>query len=305
MRPIVFLLAALAALAINVPARPLPAQRAAFGPVVTTSWLASQLESPSLVLLHVGEKAQYEREHIPGARFVDLHDVAWRSPDGLDLELLPADTLRRRLEALGISDDARVVVYFGQDWVTPATRILYTLDWAGLGARSALLDGGLPAWKREGKPVTAAASPARAGRLSTLATRAPLVVDGDWVRAHIGQPGFTIVDARAARFYEGPQHGGHRAGHVPGAVNIPFSEIVDDRLRVKDRAQLEALFREAGVKPGDTIVAYCHIGQQATAVVLAARLLGHDVTLYDGSFNDWSRRTSFPVQTGKERGSGR
>jgi thiosulfate/3-mercaptopyruvate sulfurtransferase len=82
-------------------------------------------------------------------------------------------------------------------------------------------------------------------------------------------------------------------------VNIPFNEIGDDRLHVKSRGDLEALFRKAGIAPSDTVVVYCHIGQQGTAVVLAARLLGQPVTLYDGSFDDWSRRTELPVETGK------
>lgn len=292
-------LAALSALPLAAVLRPLPAQDLPAGPVVTAAWVASQLQSPSLVLLHVGDRAQYDQEHIAGARLVEMRDVSHRTANGLPLELLSPDSLRKQLEALGISDDSRVVVYFGKDWVTPATRVLFTLDWAGLGRRSALLDGGLPAWKGEGRPVTAAPAVARRGRLSPLTVRGSAVVDGDWVRANLGAPGLAIVDARAAMFYDGPKHGEHRAGHVPGARNIPFSEIADDQLRVKDRAALEALFRQAGVKPGDTVVAYCHIGQQATAVVLAARLLGHDVKLYDGSFDDWSRRESFPVETGK------
>jgi thiosulfate/3-mercaptopyruvate sulfurtransferase len=292
-------LAALSIFVLSVAIRPAPAQQQGFGPLVSTAWLAEQLKSPDLVLLHVGEKAQYDDEHIPGARLVSLRDIAQEGPNRQVLELLPPDTLRRRLEAFGISDNSRIVVYFGRDWITPATRVLYTLDWAGLGARSAFLDGGLPAWKRAGGPVTKESPAPSAGRLSPFTARGSLVVDGDFVRAHIGRPGFKIVDARAANFYDGPAHGDHRAGHVPSAVNIPFNQIGDDRLQVKSRSDLEALFRNAGVAPGDTVIAYCHIGQQATAVVLAARLLGQPVRLYDVSFDDWSRRTEFPVETGK------
>lgn len=291
--------AALSGVAL-IPIRNAPAQRAPLGPVVGTAWLAEHLKDRDLVLLHVGDRAEYDREHIPGARHLELRDIARRSPEGLVLELPDADTLRRRLEGLGISDGARIVVYFGKDWVTPATRVLFTLDWAGLGDRSALLDGGLPAWREQGGAVTAEPTPARTGRLSALAVRPALVADNAWVRSHLRSPGVAVVDARAAMFYSGPKHGEHRAGHLPGAVNVPFTEIVDDRLRVKDRATLEALFRDAGVPPGDTIVAYCHIGQQGTAVVLAARLLGRSVKLYDGSFEDWSRRAELPVEGAKE-----
>ena len=111
--------------------------------VVDAAWLAQHLNDPDLVLLHVGDKAGYEAAHIPGARFVAQQDVSVSQHDakGLMLEMPPADDLRKRLETLGISDNSRVIVYYGKDWVSPSTRIIFTLDYAGLGARSSLLDG--------------------------------------------------------------------------------------------------------------------------------------------------------------------
>src|SRR5262249_13082758 len=102
--------------------------------VVSPAWLAAHLKDPDLVLLDVGDKDTYRAKHIPGARRVELADisVSMQPPDGLHLELPPADDLRQRLEALGISNDSRVVVYFGEDWVSPATRVVFTLDAAGL-----------------------------------------------------------------------------------------------------------------------------------------------------------------------------
>ncbi len=84
-------------------------------------------------------------------------------------------------------------------------------------------------------------------------------------------------------------------GHIPGAVNIPFSKITDDNMLV-DRERVAALFAAAGIKPGDTVVAYCHVGQQGTAVVFGARLLGYTVMLYDGSFQDWAMNKRGPVE---------
>jgi thiosulfate/3-mercaptopyruvate sulfurtransferase len=104
------------------------------------------------------------------------------------------------------------------------------------------------------------------------------------------------VDARAPVFYAGIQPTmNDLSGHIPGAVNIPFTEVTDNEQRI-DRARVEGLFRKAGVKPGDTVVAYCHVGQQATAVVLAARLLGHPVVMYDGAFQDWAVNARGPVE---------
>jgi thiosulfate/3-mercaptopyruvate sulfurtransferase len=139
------------------------------------------------------------------------------------------------------------------------------------------------------------------GKLSALSTQ-PLVVDADYVRAHLGSPGIAIVDGRAAVYYDGVESGGahgqrDRAGHVKGARSIPYTEIADEHLLLRSQAELKALFEKAGVQPGDTIVGYCHIGQQATAMLFAARLLGHPVKLYDGSFQDWSRGSDNPVET--------
>ena len=266
--------------------------------VVSTEWLGKHLKDPNLVLLHVGEKAEYDAGHIPGARFVRLDDISVTSHDhanGLMLEMPQPDSLRARLEALGISDRSRVVVYYGNDWVSPATRVIFTLDYAGLGASAALLDGGMQAWKAEGRPLTREAAKDAPGQLAALRIK-PIIVDAAWVKSRLGSPSLHLIDGRAAAFYDGVEKGGSRKGHVAGAKSIPYTEIMDDALRLKSAAELRALFTRAGVAPGDTVVAYCHIGQQATAVLFAARSLGHPVLLYDGSYQDWSRRAELPVE---------
>ena len=267
--------------------------------LVSVAWLAAHLRDPDLVLLHVGEEDGYRTSHIPGARYVDFHELAANghgSGPGLTLEMLPPDELRRQLEELGISDDSRIVVYFGKDWITPSTRVLFTLDAIGLGARAALLDGGMPEWVRAGHPVTAElpAPPAR-GRIRPNPARRT-VVDADFVETHERSPGTALVDARSPVYYDGTEAGSGVRGHIPGAHTIPFTSLVDDSLRVKPREQLEALFRQAGVGAGDTVIAYCHVGMQATAVVFAARLLGHPARLYDGSMQDWAAH-KLPVTT--------
>jgi thiosulfate/3-mercaptopyruvate sulfurtransferase len=279
------------------------AQSSSAGLLVTTDWLAQHLNDPNLVLLHVGERKEYDAGHIPGARFVSLEDIASMGhdkPGALMLEVPPPADLRERLAGLGISDNSRVIVYYGNDWVTPSTRVVFTLDYAGLGSNTSLLDGGMQLWKKS-HPLTTAVPASRKGSLSALKTK-PLVVDADWVKANVAKPGIAVVDGRAAAFYDGVQTGRsmagqQRTGHVAGARSIPFTEITDESLVFKPRAELEALFAKAGVKPGDTVVGYCHIGQQATGVLFAARLLGHKVMLYDGSFEDWSAHTAYPVST--------
>ena len=273
--------------------------------VVSTAWLEQHLNDPNLVLLHVGDKAEYDAKHIPGARYVQLSDIAvsGASAGGLSLELPNPDTLRARLAALEISDDSRIVVYYGKDRVTNTTRIIFTLDYAGLGRNTSLLDGGMEAWIREGRRISDVAPRAKTGTLGALRTRS-LVVDAEYVKSHVGKPGFAVIDARTPEFFDGTQTGGgrgtpHQTGHIAGARNVPFGTITDSTYGLRPIAELSALFAKAGVQPGDTVVTYCHIGQQASAVLFAARTLGFPVRLYDGSFEDWSRHAGFPVQTGR------
>ena len=292
--------AALSCMVVAAP-RAMPAQM--YAPpsapvVVSTSWLAEHLKDPHLVLLHVGEQKEYDAGHIPGARYVKLDDISVSSHDrenGLMLEMPQPDSLRARLEARGISNDSRVIVYYGNDWVSPATRVVFTLDYAGLGASSALLDGGMPEWKAQKRPISTAAPRKTAGQLAALKVK-PIVVDAAWVKSRIGTPNFHLIDGRAGVFYDGVESGGARKGHIVGAKSLPYTEIADDKLHLRSPEELRALFARAGVGPGDTVTAYCHIGQQATAVLFAARSIGHPVLLYDGSYQDWARRgADYPV----------
>ncbi len=291
-------MAAAAALLLSTPVAAQRAAPAPPSPLVSAEWLGQHLRDPGLVLLHVGEKADFDREHLPGARFVSLDDVSLPPAEGegaLTLQMAEEPQIRAALEDLGVSEGSTVVVYPAANNLTAATRLVFALQYAGLGAQTALLDGGMEAWKRGGRPVTAeAASPPR----GSLSPRAPLdlIVGAEWVRDHLHSPGVTVVDARAPEFYDGTREAGPRLGHIAGAVSLPSSELVGDDLLLRDPDRLRALFESAGVKPGDTVVAYCHIGQQASAVAFAARLLGYDVKLYDGSFQEWSRRPELPVE---------
>ena len=298
-------LAFFASLGLALPAR---AQRDQM--LVTTAWLAQHLHDPNLVLLHVGGDGEYKAMHIPGARFADMDDVSVseHTAEGLMLEMPTAESLRERLQKLGISNDSRIVVYYGSDWVSPSTRIVFTLDYAGLGGQTSLLDGGMPAWVREGGKVTDRLPTPRTGTLSPLHIK-PIVVNAAYVKQHIGRRGVSIVDGRDASFYDGVQrgsaHGGEqRAGHIASAKSVPFTQVTLDNLLLKSPNELRELFTKAGVQVGDTIVGYCHVGQQATAMLFAARSLGHPVLLYDGSYQEWSRLTpveSYPVENPSPR----
>jgi thiosulfate/3-mercaptopyruvate sulfurtransferase len=274
------------------------AQGTASALLITPAQLSRALHDPGLVLLQVGPKEDYDAGHIAGARLLAMSDFSVRdSAANLALELPSEADLRARLERLGIGDRSTVVVIPGADWVSPSTRLVWTLQAAGLGARTRFLDGGSEAWKRAGLPTTTAVPPAPTpGHLSVPANRS-IVVDYRWVQAHERAAGVRLIDGRAPVFFEGPGMPEHNSpgGHIPGAANIPFNTVFDDSLRVLPIAELQRMFDAAGVHPTDTVAAYCHIGQQATAVLFAARLLGHPIRLYDGSMDDWHQR-NLPIE---------
>jgi thiosulfate/3-mercaptopyruvate sulfurtransferase len=269
---------------------------------VSTGWLADHLKDSNLLILHLGVKTEYDAGHIPGARFITLDDVAVTdrtNPAGLTLQMPAPDDLRARLEKIGVSDGSRVVISYGRDRIASATRVLFTLDYAGLGSRASILDGGSEAWVREGRPMSTETPAQTPGRLGPIAIR-PSVVDAEFVRAHRSSAGFVVVDGRTKAFYEGVQTGGsterpHKTGHIAGAKNVPYTETLTAEQLLKPAHELAAMFKAAGVSAGDTVIGYCHIGQQATAMLFAARTLGFTVLLYDGSFEDWSRQPDSPV----------
>lgn len=268
------------------------------GLVVTVDWLARNLDD--VVLLHVGPEEAYGMEHIPGAVFVERDQMshpASHSADALVLELPEADAFEEALQAWGVNDDSRIVVTFGDERVTQTARLLFTLDWAGLGDRTSYLDGGLTAWKAGGHEVTGeTGSPARGN--VTIRPRADIVVDAEWVQAHADSPDHHLVDARATSFFDGVREDGGVAGHIPGAGNVPWTTLVDEEtLLLQPLPRLRELFDAAGVHETDTIVGYCHIGQYATLMLFTARLLGHEVMLYDGAFQDWAMR-GLPAESG-------
>jgi thiosulfate/3-mercaptopyruvate sulfurtransferase len=266
--------------------------------LVSAEWLSQHQHDKELVILQVGPEAGYQKEHIAGSQFVQLKEFSTPfQPGTLNLEMPEEATLRAALEKHGVSDRSRVVVVFDSEWVSPSTRVLFTLGYAGLSDHAVLLDGGLAAWKKAGYPVTADVPTVMAGRITTHVIPA-VIVDNAYVARHQNAPRARLVDARATEFFGGAARGEMLTGHIPGAVSLPFTSFSDSTNRMLPAAQIEAKFRTAGVQPGDTVIAYCHVGQQATVVLLAARLTGHPVRLYDGSFQDWSMR-KLPTEGGQ------
>lgn len=257
--------------------------------LVDTAYVAKHLQDPETVLVEVGSRQEYDKQHIAGARLLTPEDISTPTkaqPGQLGLELLPPDTLRNRLEAAGISDGSHIIVYSGEkEPFQLTTRVIFALQYMGLGERTSLLNGGLAAWLKDAKPVTTEPPKIVAGKL-TLGPLEGLVADASLVRSIADHPDYKLVDARTPNFYNGTDASFNGKGHIPGAINIPFNEVTGSDSEI-DLPHLNQIFADAGVNPGDTVVTYCHLGAQASATLFAARLLGHPVKLYDGSFQDW------------------
>ena len=272
---------------------------------VSAAWLAEHLSHKDLVLLHIGQKEEYDAGHIPGAQYISTRDISATAEDSrLALELPPPELLKTALEKFGISNSSRIILYFGKDWVSPTTRVYFTLDYAGLGKNTSILDGGMPSWTAAGKPLSKEIPAPKPGSLK-IGNNDNAVAKSVWLNSSLKNASLRVIDARSPEFYDGSNPGGMtRAGRIPGAKNIPFSSIVDEKNIFKDEAVLRKMFTDAGVKPYDTIVAYCHIGQQGSLVYFAAKSLGYKVKLYDGSFEEWSADRTLPVDDPKQNERG-
>ncbi len=263
--------------------------------LVSTEWLSQHINDEGLVILHVaGGRRDYTAGHIPGARYLWPGWVVQSNPD-LAYQMLPVSAIDTTLEALGISNNSRIVLSGVNGNVSPVARMFLTLEYMGLGGQISILDGGFDAWKAEGKPVSTE-TPVVKRSSFTPKVKNSVIVNAEEVNASISKDNITIVDARAPGFYDGTTPNGMaRSGHIPSAINLYFANMVDSTNRMLPKEKLKEMFSKAGVKENSSIVTYCHIGQTASMVYFTAKYLGYNASLYDGSFDEWSGRTDLPV----------
>jgi thiosulfate/3-mercaptopyruvate sulfurtransferase len=277
---------------VAVPIRSSPAQRPSVPVVVDAGWVQSRARDVDLAILHVaGSRAEYDAGHIPGARYLPYAGLIV-SVNGLTTQAAPLAQLDSLLESVGVSDQHRVVVY-GQPLF--ASRAFMTLEYLGLRGRVGVLNGGMDHWRESGRPVSSDPVTAVPATFTPRVVE-DLIVDAAWIQAHTGKPGISLLDARAPEFYLGFSPGQMpRAGHIPGARNLPFGSLTTELTQLRDDGKVRKLFRDAMVASRDTVVTYCHIGMQASLLYLSARRLGFEAKLYDGSFEEWSKRADLPV----------
>jgi thiosulfate/3-mercaptopyruvate sulfurtransferase len=265
--------------------------------LVGPAWLDEHAGDPDLVILHMAyTRGEYHREHIAGARFLWFYSLVQQTPEEMT-QLPPQEQVQAALEALGVGDNSKLVLCYDGNAFIGAARMFYTLDAYGLGDRTAILNGGLEAWKADKRPVTAAEPTGRRAELH-LHPRPECKVDADAVKGRLGDSTVALVDARSKQAYDGTtQPRPLRPGHITGAKSLPATQVTDSLGYVKDPQALAKLFESAGARPGKEVVTYCGVGQTASGVYFAARVLGLPVRMYDGSMDDWMYRDdSYPVE---------
>ena len=283
--------------------------------LVETSWLAEHLEDPHLRVvdmrgyvrtvehdgvqdaLYVGARDEYEEGHIPGALYIDWSSDIVDPDDVVEAQVAPAERFAGVMGRLGIGDQHLVVAYDAHPASQFATRLWWALNYYGHD-QVVVLNGGLPKWQRENRPLVTDI-PAYPPATFTTIPQPHLRATAEDVLSFLGQQGVTMVDARESRQYTGEavrRHG--RPGHIPGALNIPREELIDPATGTfRSNDALARMFTDFGVKPEDHVVAYCNGGVAATTVLFSLAMLGYPkLTNYDGSWNEWGARQDLPAE---------
>lgn len=270
------------------------AQQAQSDMLVSTEWLAENLQTPGVVVLCIASQREfYAKGHIPGARLVKLSDLVV-TRNGIPSELPSLEALTRVFEAAGVKDGDRIILY-GEHAGLFAARAYWTLDYLGIGGQAALLDGGLEKWKAEGRPVSQKVVRVEPGTLRTYANPDVLVSLEDVQDIIQKTPDSAVlIDARPEPEFSGSKlsEGVAKAGHIPGARGLFWMKNIESAanpvLRTED--ELRQMYEEAGASQDRKVITYCRTGMQSSFDYFVAKYLGYNAAVYDGSFYEWSKK---------------
>lgn len=280
---------------------------AGIGPLVGVRWLQARLDDPAVQIVDASwfmpaegrtGAQSYSEGHIPGAVFFDIDAISDKTVD-LPHMLPTPEAFAAAAGALGLRREATVVVYDALG-IFSAPRVWWTLRVMGF-PDVAVLDGGLKAWRAAGLPITT--EPDALPAVTLAPSYDPeLVRNIDAVQAALSRGGAQLVDARPAARYRGevPEpRAGLRSGHMPGAHNVPWSELINADGTMEAPSEIRTIFKQGGVSLHEPIITTCGSGVSASLLALALATLGRfDVAVYDGSWTEWGGRTDTAVVTG-------
>lgn len=276
--------------------------------LVSTEWLAERLNAPDVRIVDASwymaaqkrdPKAEYSAEHIPGAVFFDIDDIA-DSASALPHMLPSPEKFSSRVRKLGLGDGSRIVLYDGSGQMIASARAWWMFRAFG-HQDVAILEGGLPKWKKEGRPVEDL-PPMPRERHFTARFDSTLVRDVEQMKANVGSRREQVLDARSQGRFRGTEpepRAGLRGGRIPGSLNLPYGVLFNPDGTLLSAEALKAKFRAAGIDLGKPVAATCGSGVSACVLAFALHLLGHrQVAVYDGSWTEWGGRNDTPVETG-------
>ena len=275
--------------------------------LVSTEWLAAHLEAPDVRVVDASRplsaedrdaRAAYEARHIPGAVFFDIDEIA-DSENPLPHMLPSPEKFASLVSRLGLGDGHRIIAYDSAGLYS-AGRAWWMFRVFGHDD-IAVLDGGLPKWLREGRP-TESGKPMPGERKFTSSMNTLLVRDLDHMKENLESRREQVLDSRPAGRFAGTEpepRPGLRSGHIPGSLNLPYTDILDpDTGTLRSADELHARVTEAGIDLDKPVITTCGTGVTAAALALALYLLGHgDAAVYDGSWTEWGGRDDTPVET--------
>lgn len=274
--------------------------------LVSTDWLENHLRDPDLRILDASwylpdagrnGRAEYEKAHIPGARFFDIDDISDQRSD-MPHMAPPVEKFMSRLRKMGVGDGHQVVVYDGSGLFS-AARVWWLFRLMGK-TDVAVLDGGFPKWQAEGREVEDL-PPLVRDRHMTVRRQANLIKDVTQVASASKLGDYEILDARSAERFSGkapePREG-LRAGHIPNSKNIPYRSLLNDDGTMKSAEALREVFEAAEVNVAKPAITTCGSGVTAAILNLAMERMGKiDHALYDGSWAEWGMYNDLRVAT--------